>query len=189
MHRHWPAALIGVAALLACTATAGAAGGYGPSTPPSSTIAPTGFQSNVQTVTMVGVSGGQLSAPAPHGARVTVKIPAHAFTGPVQVAITRPSLSGLSELLGPLGYPGYQVTTGFSVVVSHRNGKVITGTFGKPVTVTIRGSKIGAKGEKVLALASSKSAVALSSALTSGRVVFSIRKGSSLIVVSRSAGT
>src|SRR5215471_15506739 len=129
MNRHWLAVVSAIAALLACTATSGAAGGYGPLTPATSTIASTGFESNVQTVTMIGASGGRLSASAPHGARVTVSIPAHAFTGPVQVAITRPSLAGLSGLLPRLGYRGYAVTTGFSVVVSHRNGKVVTGAF------------------------------------------------------------
>jgi hypothetical protein len=187
LNKHWWAAAFALAALLASAAPSGAAGGYGPSTPQSSTVAPTGFQSNVQTVTMVGVSGGQLSAPATHGARVTVKIAAHTFTAPVQVAITRPSLSGLSALLAQLGYRGYQVTTGFSVVVSSRNGKVITGSFGKPVTITIRSSKITGKGQKLLALTSLRSASLLKSTLGKGQATLSIRKGSSLILASRSS--
>jgi len=179
------------AALLACVATSGAAGGYGPFTPAPSTVASSGFETNVQTVKMIGVSGGRLSATALQGAHVTVGVSAHTFTGSVQVAITKPSLSGLSSLLHRLGFPSYSVTTGFTVLVSHRNGKLVTSAFGHPVTITIRGSKIGSKGQKVLALTSKTAPCVVSETPRSGQVVVLIRKSCSLMLASpnRTHGT
>jgi hypothetical protein len=180
--RHWLGVVFATAALLACASTSGAAGGYGPFTPAPSSAASSGFETNVQTVRMIGVSGGRLTASALQGAHVTVNISAHTFTEPVQVAITKPSLAGLSGLLHKLGFPTYGVTTGFSVLFSHRNGKLVTSAFGHPVTITIRGSKVGSKGEKVLALTSKTSPCVLSEAPQAGRVVVSIRKSCSLML-------
>ena len=179
------------AALLVCAATSGAAGGYGPSTPASNPVVSTGFETNVQTVKMIGASGGRLSAAALGGAHVTVGVSPHTFTGSVQVAITKPSRSGLTSLLHRLGFPSYSVTTGFTVLVSHRNGKLVTSGFGHPLTITIRGSKIGSKGQKVLALTSKTSPCVVSEAPRSGQVVVLIRKSCALMVASpnKTSGT
>ena len=152
--------------------------------PASSTVASSGFETNVQTVKLIGVSGGRLSAAALGGAQVTVGVSAHTFTGSVQVAITKPSLAGLTSLLHRLGFPSYSVTTGFTVLVSHRNGKLVTSGFGHPVTITIRGSKVGSRGQKVLALTSKTAPCVVSEAPRSGQVVVLIRKSCALMLAS-----
>jgi hypothetical protein len=173
--------------LLAWTAAGNAAGPYAGFKPPTTSVAPAGFQSTVQTATTIRVSGGKLTVPVIRGARVTVNVPAHAFSVPVQVAITQPSLSALKSLLHRLGYPRYEVATGFALVVSRQNGSIITGTFSKPLTVEVRGSRIGVKREKVLSVKSLTSATALTVKRSAGKVTLSIRKGSDLIVANPSS--
>ena len=168
--------------ILAATGAGQAATPYGGSFTPPTTASPAGFQSAVQTATTIRVSGGRLTAPVVRGAVVTVRVPAHAFKTPVQVAITQPSLSGLRSLLPRLGYTRYSVATGFGIVISRPNGAIMKGTFAKPVTVEVRGSRMGEKGEKVLSVASLTSTTALRPKRSSRKVAFSIRRSSNLIV-------
>jgi hypothetical protein len=171
---------------LVCAGTAGAAGPYGSFTPPSTAPPSAGFQSNVQTATTVRVTGGQLSAAVAQGARVTVKVPAHTFTFPVQIAITEPTLPGLKSLLHGIGYPGFVVATGFGLVVSRQDGTIVNGRFKKPLTVEIRGSHLGLPGERILDVTSLKSVKTLTSKRATHEASLSILKGADVLVVNRS---
>ena len=178
--------IIGTALVLLCAASGNAAAPYGSLTPPDSPAPSVGFQSNVQTATTLGVSGGQLSAHVAQGARVTVKVAAHTFAFPVQVAITEPTLPGLKSLLKRVGYPGYGVATGFGVVVSRQDGTVVGARFAKPFTIEIQGSHLGLSGEKILDVTSMKSVTVLALQRATHEAALLISKAADLLVVNRS---
>jgi len=178
--------MIGTALVVVCAASGNAAGPYGSFKPPDSATPSAGFQSNVQTATTLGVSGGQLSARVAQSARVTVKVAAHTFAFPVQIAITEPTLPGLKSLLKRVGYPGYGVATGFGVVVSRQDGTVVSGKFAKPMAIVIHGSRLGLSGERILDVTSVKSVTALTPKRATHEVSLLIRKGTDLLVVNRS---
>ena len=178
--------MLGTGLVLLYAASGNAAGPYGSFTPPGSPAPSVGFQSNVQTATTLGVSGGQISAHVAQGARVTVKVAAHTFAFPVQVAITEPTLPGLKSLLKRVGYPGYGVATGFGVVVSRQDGTVIGGRFAKRLTIEIHGSRLGLSGERILDVTSVKSVAVLTPKRATHEASLSIRKGADLLVVNRS---
>ncbi|HEX4518783.1 MAG TPA: hypothetical protein VH063_04285 [Gaiellaceae bacterium] len=162
----------------ACTAGGNAAGGYGPFTPPSGT--PSQFR-NVQTVKTLGVGGGRLTARLANSVRLTVKVPAHTFSKPVQIAIAAPTLKQLTAVLHTLGVKHYAAATGFGIFFADGNGEPVKGRFSKAVTLTVDGKVVGIKGEKSLKVASPTKSSPAGGKTKKGDVTLSTRTSSDLL--------
>lgn len=148
-------AAVGLGAAAITLATAGAAfaapGGYGPSVPTGPANTPGGFTHVVATKSF-NTDGGNLLGTVTH-ASLDVAVPQGAFSQPVQVEITSPNLSQVTDsLLSSVGFNGFTSTAGFGFKVLDANGKPLQGKFAKPVKVTLHGDNLGVKGQKVLRL-------------------------------------
>ncbi|MDA8275227.1 MAG: hypothetical protein M0029_07580 [Actinomycetota bacterium] len=130
-------AAVGVAAAASVlgTATAFAAGsGY---TPSGATATPAGVPGGFTSVLTTGTvqpSGGTVTG-SENGDTITVTVPAGALTQTAQVVLT----AGNVSQIGSAGQAGKDavVAVGISVM---ENGSKFTGTFAKPITVTIAGN-------------------------------------------------
>jgi hypothetical protein len=149
MKKHLVAGAVLVAAVFGPSAAAMAAGGgYGPSPSTGPSGVPGGFTTVVTTKT-VGPGGGSLTGLVA-GAAFTIRVPAGAFGKPVEIEVTEPVLASTGAALGKLGYPGYRAVAGVGVKVLTTSGTPLQGSFAKPLTVTLRGSSLGVRGERVL---------------------------------------
>ncbi len=129
------AAGVAVAASVLGTATAFAAGsGYTPAGGSASPAGVPGGFTSVLTTGTVQPSGGTVTG-SDNGDTVTVTVPAGALTQAAQVVVT----AGNVTQIGGAGQVGKDavVAVGISVMV---NGTKFTGTFPKPITVTISGN-------------------------------------------------
>ena len=126
---------VATAASVLGSATAFAAGnGYAPSSGTGTPAGVPGGFTSVLTTATVQPSGGTVTG-SDNGNTVTVTVPAGAFTQPAQVVLT----AGDVAQIGSAGQAGKQtvVAVGISVLV---NNTTFTGTFPKPITVTIAGN-------------------------------------------------
>jgi hypothetical protein len=77
--------------------------------------------------------------------------PAGAFRQPTQVAITAPPLSQLNSLAWGLhGDARYAAATGFGLIVSSANGRLVKGLFARSLSAVLTGPTIAAPDEKAL---------------------------------------
>jgi hypothetical protein len=113
-------------------------GGYGP--PPVTTPAPPGGFTTVVTTVTSRPAGGTVGAVPVDGAELTVTIPPGAFPTSVQITVTAPDLADITPL------PGFINVTGVGVEVT-LNGSPYPGTFLKPITATLRSSRITASSD------------------------------------------
>lgn len=176
------AVLIAAGVVVAPAATAVAAsGGYGPSAPTGPTGSPGGFDSIVTTKTFDS-AGGRLTGRVA-GGDVAVTVPPGAFGHPMQVEVTAPALAGVTSALPSVGFAGYAAVAGLGVKVLDANGRPLTGTFAKPVDVTISGPQLGVPGERVLRFGGASQASVVGSTVTRGHVVVHLTEDPNLAVV------
>ncbi len=113
-----------------------ATGGYGP-LPPTAGTAALGGYSAVITSQTIAPAGGAIGPVNSAGVSVTLTIPAHAFPVPVQITLTAPG----HTLAGDAGRAGDQAVAGVGIQVQ-KDGSAYSGTFRKPLTLTMRSSPI-----------------------------------------------
>ena len=80
---------------------------------------------------------------------VKVVVPPGAFSTPVQVIVTAPVLSQISSAISSLGFSPYTAVAGVGVNVVTASGQLYSGSFLKPMTVSVSNSLI-ASGDKVV---------------------------------------
>jgi hypothetical protein len=125
------AAVAGTPHAAASVRTPAAARCYCPSgSSPAVAAAPGGYSAVVTSRTITR-SGGVIWAAQVPGGLVTLAVPAGAFPAPVQITLTAPKPGG--------AVTGYKVVAGVGVQVQE-NGVAYPGTFGKPLTLTVRPS-------------------------------------------------
>lgn len=117
------------------TVPAGTPGGY------TQVVAAKSISPTATTSTTIAVSVD--------GSPVKVVVPPGAFSTAVQVIVTAPVLSQVSSALGSLGYSGYTAVAGMGVNVVTSSGQLYSGSFLKPITVSVSNSLI-ASGDKVV---------------------------------------
>ncbi len=174
-------ALVAGTVALGAGAAAAAGSGYGPPETGPSNV-PGGF-SNVVTARTVTSTGGSVSAPVP-GGTLEVSVPPGDFTTPVEVEITAPDLASIDHSLLSLGLSGYTAigSTGISLLTPA--GHKLTGHFAHPISVTLTGSGLGLRGERVVELTGPSSFVPLPSTLGHGTITFSILSDPDVVVLS-----
>lgn len=176
------AAVGAVLTFLTIPAAANAAsGGYGPTAATGPANVPGGF-SAVAAAKTVDASGGTLSVDVPGGS-VNVTAPAGAFSQPVQIKVTEPSLPAVTGALPALGFGGYSAVAGIGIKVFNTDGSAMTGTFGKAITVTLTGSGLGAAGEEVVSFDTAHSVTVLPAHLAAGHVTFTVTADPDIAVV------
>ena len=163
-----------------------AAGGYGPGSPTGPAGTPGGFTIVVATQT-VTAAGGAVSASVP-GATLKVDVPAGAFAQPVQIEITSPDLSAANVGLSAVGFANYQAVSGAGVKVLDSNGQPITGTFTKPITVSLTGPGLGVAGEKALEFTGPTAVAVLPAVLGSGEVTVTLDQDPNLVFANPKSG-
>ncbi len=143
------ASAVGVASLAGSAAFA-AGSGYTPTTSPVPTGTPGGYSQVVTAETISpSATATTVMAVTVDGIPVHISVPAGTFSTPVQVIVTAPVLSQVTTGVSALGYSGYVAVAGLGVSVVTSSGKLYSGTFLKPITVTIDNPKIGA-GDRVV---------------------------------------
>jgi len=176
------AAMLTAAGLAAVPAAASAApGGYGP-VPTGPAGAPGGYSALAATRT-VGPAGGSISVPVAGGI-VVVTVAAGTFSSPVQLEVTSPSLTGVTAGLSGVGFAGYRGVAGVGVKVLDQTGQPITGSFAKPLGVSLTGASLGGAGQKVLRFDTASSATVMPATLGAGSVALLIAADPDLAVVS-----
>jgi len=110
------------------------------------------------------------------GANVAVAIPPGDFgSQTVEVALTEPMLSDLTNALSSLGLSGDSLATGVGIeVIDPQTGQPLTGTLAAPLEVTITSSGIAA-GSKVIEFPTSGSPFVVTNAqVSAGNAVVSV---------------
>jgi len=164
----------------------GGTGTGGTGTATGGPTTPSGFTDIVTTQT-IQPAGGTVTATA-GATTVTVKVPAGALAGPVQVVITSGSTSGLSGL--PSGaQPELAIGIAFE-----QNGEKVTGTFSSPITVTISNSSITTADQVVVYDPSTGTYVPVSQAtnvanisVTNGQISFEVLSDPYIVVLAASS--
>jgi hypothetical protein len=142
---------IAVIGVMVGPAAYAAGGGYGPTVggaPTGPTSAPGGFV-NIVTTQTFGSTGGSLHAPIP-GGTATLTVPAGAFATDVELEITAPDLKAIQASLPHIGFSGLTVLSGIGVKAFDTEGHPITGTFAKPLTLTITSSSFTSSDEVIM---------------------------------------
>jgi len=172
--------LAGAAMLITGVGVALAAGGYGPA-PPVPPRVPGGYQCMVsRTVTPVGGTIGPVTI---DGASVTLIVPAGAFPIPVQITLCAPELWAR----GNAGFRGFRVVAGVGIQVQE-NGSAYTGTFLKPLTLSMSSSRITSS--SVVVVWNGTAFVAATDAtVTSGAAVVKFSTDPDFAVLSPTAAT
>lgn len=170
-------ALLG-GALLVLGSMGGVALASGSPSPSSPTTPPpaAGFQTTVLSQTVAPSSSTQTLSAIADGANVAVAIPPGAFgSQTVEVVLTEPTLSDLTNALSSLGLSGDSLATGVGIeVIDPQTGQPLTGTFAAPLEVTITSSGIAA-GSKVIEFPTSGSPFVVTNAqVSAGKAVVSV---------------
>lgn len=140
---------VGLIALGGAVAYA-AGSGYTPGTTTVPSGTPGGFTQVVtaQTISPTTTTTTNISV-AVDNTPVTVSITPGTFSTPAQVVVTSPVLSQVTSSLSSLGLPGYSAIAGLGVNVVNTSGLPLTGTFLKPLTVTVHNAAIKS-GDKIV---------------------------------------
>ena len=157
MSRSSGTAAVVAAVLILCAASARAA-------------APAESGLNVLTVAhrVLDVDGGSVTAEVPTG-RITLDVPPEALRGPTDVRITTASAAGVDGLLADDGLTSQRTVVAVGLKAYTLAGDPLTGSFAKPLTLTLAGTGLGAPVEQVVQL-NLPSPRALPASLTPGRV-------------------
>lgn len=140
------------------------------------------FASDEEIATTVRTSGGRLSTPIGHNVRVTVILPPHAFTEPLEIDVENPSLARLQSDLDALGYPPSKVVTGFAALLLNQHGKAVAPGLAKSMTIIVQGAGIGAAGEKVWSVTSPTTATPINATRSHHELTFSTRGAVDIII-------
>ncbi len=146
-----------------------AGGGYGSGNGP--TGAPEGYANVVATHTFSS-DGGSLLANVP-GGQAHVTVPAGAFVGSLQIAVTAPDLQSVQAILPKLGLENYRVLAAIGVGVSDANGHKFAGTFAHPLTLTVTGTGLGV-GNQVIEFTGPSTAKAVAATVSASTVTVSM---------------
>ena len=158
-----------VGLIAAAPASYAAGGGYGSGNGPAGV--PGGFANVVATHTFTS-DGGSLDANIP-GGHAHLTVPAGAFIGALQIAVTAPDLESVAATLPKLGLENYRVVAAIGIGVSDTNGHKFTGTFVHPLTLTITGTGLGL-GNQVIQFTGPSTAKAVAAAVSAGTVTLSM---------------
>jgi|GEM_PF-3037191 len=163
------AVFVGVALIAAAPASSAAGGGYGSGNGPAAV--PGGYATVVTTHTF-GSGGGSLVASIP-GGHAQLTVPAGAFIGALQVAVTAPDVKGVEAVLPKLGRANYRVVAAIGIGVTDTNGHKFTGTFAHPLTLTITGAALGV-GNQIIQFTGPSTATAVAATVSAGSVTVSM---------------
>jgi hypothetical protein len=161
-----------------CAPIAGAAGGYGPFSPPTASGGAAGFEATTAAAKTFGRAGGRLTAKLAHSDTVTIDVPAGAFTTSRQIAILAPSTSQLKAILKGLHRPGYAAVTGLGI-------QIAPGGLTKPLSVVITGPGVGTATGLLLRLTSPKASTRLGATTGRRRLSFPLSTSASLLVIDK----
>lgn len=174
-------AAVGLVVVPAGAVLAAPAGGYGPTAPTGAAGAPGGYTTVLATRT-VGPGGGTVLVTVP-GAVARITVPAGAFAASVQVEVTGPRLTEVTAGLSAVGFPGYAALAGLGVKVLTSSGQPITGSFARPVQITLVASSLRSAGEKVLRLDGPVAASVMPAVTSAGQVSFTITADPDIAVI------
>lgn len=163
------AVFVAVGLIAAAPSSYAAGGGYGSGNGP--TGVPGGYAIVVTTHTFSS-DGGSLVANIP-GGQAQLTVPAGAFIGALQIAVTAPDLEGVEAALPKLGLASYRVVAAIGIGVSDTNGHKFTGTFAHPLTLTITGAGVGV-GNQVIQFTGPSAAKAVAATVAAGAVTVSM---------------
>jgi len=170
MNRIVASAVLGAVGLIAAApASSAAGGGYGSGNTPAAV--PGGYATVVTTHTF-GSGGGSLGASVP-GGHAQLTVPAGAFVGALQIAVTAPDLKGVEAVLPRLGRANYRVVAAIGIGVTDTNGHKFTGTFAYPLTLTITGAALGV-GNQVIQFTGPSTATTVAATMSAGAVTVSM---------------
>ena len=140
MSRSSGTAAVAVGVLILCVSSARAA-------------APAESGLNAQTVAqrVLDVDGGSVTAEVPSG-RITLDVPPQALSGPTDVRITTASAAAVDGLLADEGLTSQRTIATVGLKAYTLAGDPLTGTFAKPLMLTLTGTGLGAPVEQVVQL-------------------------------------
>ncbi|WP_020375799.1 hypothetical protein [Sulfobacillus thermosulfidooxidans] len=143
--KHGLLTLLGSAGILAIFSTAvyAAGSGYTPTTNPVPSGTPGGYSQVVTAATISPTS----TTPTTVSVKVdntpaTIVVAPGTFSQKVQVVVTSPVLSQVTSGVSSLGYAGYSAVAGIGINVVNSSGQPYSGTFLKPVSITVNNSAI-----------------------------------------------
>ena len=163
------AVFVAVGLIAAAPSSYAAGGGYGSGNGPAGV--PGGYATVVTTHTFSS-DGGSLVANIP-GGQAQLTVPAGAFIGALQIAVTVPDLGGVEAALRKLGLGNHRVVAAVGIGVSDTNGHKFTGTFAHPLSLTIKGAALGV-GDKVIQFTGPSTTTAVAATVSPGAVTVSM---------------